>query len=136
MFTASMAASDTNIPVITAAPRPRRQKSASPSPPIIAPLVRPFKENAQFKMNVTSRLAYATSASMTAQPTVEYRLNLRKNSSLRCRRKRALAKSMVDTDASADNAAATDDIAAARMATIMNPRTTGGMADRMKIGNT
>src|SRR5262249_48618148 len=63
----------------------------------------------------------------------EVLLKRRKKSSPRCR-KTGLTKSIVDTEARDVSAELTEDIAAARMATIRNPRNQCGTSVSMKTG--
>src|SRR5262245_36591727 len=112
---------------------PLRQNTASAKPPTSAPLVRPRSENAVFKTNSTCRLKYATKTSTAAQATVEVLLNARKKDSVRpCNT--GLTKSIVETEANEVRAELTEDIAAARIATMRKPLSRCGASVSMKIG--
>src|SRR5262249_4817666 len=105
------------------------------SPPASAPLVRPRSEKAALSTNSTLRLNEATRMRITAQNMVELLLKRRKKRSLRLGQ-RCFMKSIVETEANEVSAELTEDIAAARIATIRNPFRTCGTSVIIKIGNT
>src|SRR6266540_3614125 len=123
-----------SMPAMTGVALPFFRTSAHSKPPSIAPLVRPVRANAAFKTNGISRLAYATTTNPSAHATVERLLNFRKYSSLRSTDRYPWITSIVETDASAESAELTDDMAADRMATIKRPFMIGGTAVRIKMG--
>ena len=126
-------ASEQSIPVITGAAAPCFQKSASNKPPSKAPLVNPRNLKAASSTNATSRLKYATKTNAPAQAIVEILLKRRKKASDRPGNI-FLTKSIVETEASEVSAELTEDIAAARMATISKPFNRCGAPVSMKIG--
>src|SRR5438093_12454332 len=101
---------EASIPAITGTARPFLTRRTKIRPPSIAPLVKPLSSKANSRIDCTFREAYATATSISAQKSVEYRLNRRLNSSLRWVRAAALKKSIVETEASAESAELTEDI--------------------------
>ena len=126
-------ASEQSIPVTTGAAGPRFQKSAINRPPSKAPLVNPRSLKAASRTKATSRLKYATKINAPAQAMVEILLKRRKKDSDRSGNI-FLTKSIVETEASEVSAELTEDIAAARMATMSKPFNRCGAPVSMKIG--
>src|ERR1700734_197300 len=122
--------SEQTIPRITGMGERLFHEMARIKPPNRAPLVKPRSEKAVSSTNGRCRLKDATTISTTPHTTVETLLKRRKNSS-DLPGSIFLAKSIVETDANEVMAELTEDIAAARMATMSRPFKICGAAVNM-----
>src|SRR5580698_3263345 len=121
------------MPRMTGVEEPRFHHSASSNPPNSAPLVKPRNEKAVSTTFGRARLAEATTISTAPHSTVETLLKRRKKPS-DLSGNSFLAKSIVETEASEVKAELTEDMAAARIATMSSPFKMCGTAVNMKMG--
>src|SRR5580658_7215022 len=126
-------ASEHSMPRMTGVAAPRFHHTAKINPPSSAPLVRPRREKAVSTTKGRCRLAEATAMSTAPHATVEILLKRRKKSS-DLPGSHFLAKSIVETEASEVRAELTEDMAAARIATMSRPFKTCGTPVNMKMG--